>query len=355
MERGWLYRTAAWMLILFFGGVFALLFLRYVLKILIPFLVAWIFSYPAFALSKRVSKRSHLPQRLCAAIFFLLFLGASVLLLTLGIGRLLREIRELLIGMVERYGSVEEMVGTWLTDLEETLRAIPLLRQGGERWYGMLYDLLSNAVSAVIGAIPSVAGRILQMLPSLVLGIVITVVAGFYFCMDREGIAASVAFLLPTALRERASSWRERSKRISWRYLRAYLILMLITFSILLVGFLVLKIPYALLLALLCAVVDMLPVLGVGTILIPWAVVLLLQKKFYLGIALLILYAVCALTRQIAEPRLIGKSLGLHPCLTLFATYAGFALFGVIGMLLAPFLALLARSVFLQLSCGVKR
>ena len=125
---------------------------------------------------------------------------------------------------------------------------------------------------------------------------------------------------------------------------------MLITFSILLIGFLILKIPYALLLALLSAIVDMLPVLGVGTVLIPWAAVLLLQKNYYLGFALLILYAVCVLVRQVAEPKLIGKSLGLHPVLTLFATYVGFELFGVIGMLLAPFLALLARTAFLQFS-----
>lgn len=127
------------------------------------------------------------------------------------------------------------------------------------------------------------------------------------------------------------------------RYLRAYLILLAITFLCLFVGFSILGVDYAFLLALLTAVVDMLPVLGVGTVLIPWAAVMLLQERFYLGFGLLILYGVMLILRQIMEPRLVGKSLGLHPVLTLFAGYAGWRLFGVIGMILGPPVAMLLR------------
>ena len=362
MGRERLYHVAAWMLILLLGGVFTVLFFRYFFGLLFPFLIAWLVSYPVFTLSQKLSERLKISRRICAAMLFLLLLALTVLLLAVGINRLLHETRDLLLRMIERYGSVEEMVGTWLANLEQTIQSIPFLRQDGRndavmegKWYGMLYDLISSAITAVVGVIPSVAGQILQMLPSIVFGIVITVIAGFYFSMDREEISRSVISMLPENVRQSTPRWRQRSKRVSWQYLKAYLILMLITFSILLVGFLVLKIPYALLLALLSAIVDMLPVLGVGTVLLPWAALLLLQKNYYLGFALLILYAICTLTRQVAEPKLIGKSLGLHPVLTLLATYVGFQLFGVIGMLLSPFLALLARSVFLQFSDGGRK
>ena len=127
------------------------------------------------------------------------------------------------------------------------------------------------------------------------------------------------------------------------RYIKAYGILLAMTFALLLVGFWTLRVEYAFLLAFLIALADLLPVIGVGTVLIPWGIVMLLQKQFYLGFGLLILYLVISLVRQVAEPKVLGKSLGLHPLLTLFATYVGFTLFGLLGMILAPVAALLAK------------
>ena len=89
---------------------------------------------------------------------------------------------------------------------------------------------------------------------------------------------------------------------------------------------------------------DMLPVLGVGTVLVPWALVAFFQRNFYLGFGLTVLYLVMLILRQIAEPKLLGKSLGLHPLLTLFAGYAGFRLFGFFGMLAGPVVATLVKN-----------
>ena len=116
---------------------------------------------------------------------------------------------------------------------------------------------------------------------------------------------------------------------------------------LLLVGFLVLNVDYAFLLALVIAVLDMLPVLGVGTVLIPWALWAFFQRNFYLGFGLAILYLVMLILRQIIEPKLLGKSLGIHPLLTLFAGYAGWQLFGFLGMLLGPVAAMMIKNLLL--------
>jgi predicted PurR-regulated permease PerM len=97
-----------------------------------------------------------------------------------------------------------------------------------------------------------------------------------------------------------------------------------------------LRVPYAFILALLTALVDFLPLLGTGIILIPWAIVSLLLGEVRLGVGLLVLYAVSSVIRQILEPKLIGDGLGLHPLLSLAAMYSGLRLFGVWGMILAP-------------------
>jgi sporulation integral membrane protein YtvI len=146
----------------------------------------------------------------------------------------------------------------------------------------------------------------------------------------------------------RLSGWRASVEHFSKGYLKAYLLLFLLTFSELFLGFSILRVEYALLLALLVSLVDLLPVLGVGIVLVPWSIVMLLQRDYRLGAGLLILYGTVLLVRQIMEPRLVGKSLGLHPLITLFASYAGWRLFGVLGMLLGPVLALAIKAVLLR-------
>ena len=136
--------------------------------------------------------------------------------------------------------------------------------------------------------------------------------------------------------------WR-RLRRLGRRYLRACLLLGLFTFLQMFIGLAILSVPYAFLLSLLIAVVDFLPLLGTGIILIPWAAVSLLMGEVRLGIGLLVLYVVSSVVRQILEPRLIGQGLGLHPLLSLFAMYAGLRLLGVPGMILAPLLVSAAR------------
>ena len=106
------------------------------------------------------------------------------------------------------------------------------------------------------------------------------------------------------------------------------------------------RIPYAFIIALLLAVVDLLPLLGTGVILIPWALICLLLGQVKLGIGLLALYGVTTLVRQVLEPKLIGDGLGLHPLLSLFSMYAGLRLFGVWGMITAPLVTAGVRAVF---------
>ena len=120
---------------------------------------------------------------------------------------------------------------------------------------------------------------------------------------------------------------------------------MFIIFAELTVGFISLRIEYAGILALIVALIDMLPILGVGTVLIPWGIADIIMGEYALGAALLILYAVIALVRNLIEPRIVGKSLGLHPLATLMSMYIGLKLFGFAGMIMVP----IAVMIFVQL------
>ena len=102
--------------------------------------------------------------------------------------------------------------------------------------------------------------------------------------------------------------------------------------------------------ALIIAAVDILPVLGTGVILVPWGILTIIEQNYFVGFGLLALFAIVTIVRQITEPYFIGESLGLHPLLSLFSMFAGLKLFGIIGMLLAPPIAILAKEIFFRKS-----
>ena len=117
-----------------------------------------------------------------------------------------------------------------------------------------------------------------------------------------------------------------------------------LTFIELFIGFSVIGVNYAFLAALGVALVDILPIFGAGTVLVPWGVVALLTGNRFTGLGLLVIWAVISVVRQFAEPRIVGKSLGVSPLLALLAMYGGFRLFGVSGMILSPAVIILVRA-----------
>ena len=338
-------RVAAILLSVALGSVGVFLFVQYALPVLLPFLLAYLLSLLILPLSRRLSTLLHLPQKLVSCtLLTVLILGGAYLLWVLAVK--LCEEAGVLIGQLLRDGTLTktpESIRLWLSTMAKHL-GIDLLSDPAQ-FEKALYDLLYSSISSLASRLPELLSSLFSALPAVFLLVAITLVAGFYLCSDGERITAALTNALPPSCQSLLLRLKKGAKTVFLRYLRAYLYLFLLTFSLLLVGFLILGVKYTLLLAFVIAFADLLPVLGVGTVLVPWGLVAILQKNYYLGFGLLILYLVISLIRQFTEPRLIGKSLGLHPLLALFASYAGFLLFGFWGMLLAPLAAIVVKSL----------
>ena len=141
---------------------------------------------------------------------------------------------------------------------------------------------------------------------------------------------------MPDRWREGWDGAKQKFFGVIAKWVRAYFILFLITFAALLIGFMILRVDYALLMALVGALVDILPVVGVGLIFVPWGIFSLIGGNTFLGAGLFILYGAISLLRQLVEPHIVGGSIGVHPLLTLVAMYVGFRLFGIAGMIILP-------------------
>ncbi len=341
-------RLAAILVCVVLGGALLYYGARYALALLSPFLVSWLVSLPIRPLVERFSQRLHCPRGVCAAVLLLTVFGLGAWGVIAATLRLTAELGGLVERLLSDGGAFDAMesVMVWMESLGERFG----FWQGGEaireQFYQAAVGMIGDLLSYIASGLPAFVASLFSAFPHVLLFLTVSIIAGFYFCVDGTCISHAVGAILPNGIKQRIPVWKGVWNDLLRKYVKAYGLLLLMTFLLLLVGFLTLGVEYAFLLALLIAAVDLLPVLGVGTVMIPWSIVLLLQKNFYQGFGLLILYLVNTLVRQIAEPRLIGKSLGLHPLLALFATYVGFFFFGLPGMILAPPVAMLVKRVF---------
>lgn len=338
------------------GGAVALYLLcRFALVLLLPFLLALALAVITRPAVLRLASRVRCSSRVAALLVTALALATFGLAVFLICSRLFAEAQNLLDFLekdsADPHGQTASLVAFFRDfgnrfPFLERLRGMRLLEEliGDPEVY--FSERLQEALSAVTGRIASVAGGVLRRLPKVLFFLVFTVISCFYFAVEYEAVTRTLVRLLPPKLREKAPEWKTRGMHTAKRYLRAYWLLFLLTLGELLLGFFALRIRYAFLLALLTALLDILPVLGVGVILVPFALFSLVVGETVRGVGLLVLYAVITVVRQVAEPHFVGKSIGLHPILMLVSLYVGLGIFGVSGFLIGPAIALCAKAIF---------
>lgn len=347
-ERLWSERAAKWACGAF-AAVGIWLVFRYAAAVVFVFFLAWAVASVIHPLAKRTERVCHLPRKVCAVGYFLLFLGLIGWLLFFCVGRLAEEWKEWLGWFENNREAIGQGLSEALEFAERWTSRLPLSEHIGKgAWIGeSLREAMSNAlhetVETAAARIAEQTALFLKGMPKLFVLFVVTVMACMYWSMDYEKIHDFLMSLLPPAVLNRAEGFRKTAKRALFSYIRAYLLIWLMTFGEVLIGLLILDQPYAWLIAVGIATVDLLPVLGSGTVLLPWAGVQLLLQRYSFGIGLLILYGVITIVRQIVEPHIVGGSLGIHPLASLFFVLLGFQLFGFWGMLLGPIAALLLK------------
>lgn len=188
--------------------------------------------------------------------------------------------------------------------------------------------LSENALSSISSLATKVSVFFIKML--------FMIISSFFFVFDGDKIMAFFMRQLTDNGRRIVTHACANAKRILVSYSKAYLILISITFFELSVGLSLLRVPNAVPLALLISFFDILPVLGAGGILIPWAVISLALGNLGFGVGMLVLYLIITVVRQSLEPNIIGDQIGLHPIVILFCVFLGGRFFGILGIFVLP-------------------
>lgn len=313
-----------------FGPFIAAFFVAFLLKPLINFI------------AQRTGIRRKVVAVLSLIVFYILFIALLIVVGT----RLVLLVRDAFAALPDMYAV---LIKPALDGLQNSL--IGLITDVNPEARSMITELsahISTALSGFFSSLSTTAlgalGNTAVSVPSVIVNTIIMIVASFFFAADYASIANFIAGCLPERGREMLFRVKNTAVEVLFKFLRAYLLLMILTFVELLIGLTLLRVEYALLLSLFIAVVDILPVLGTGTVLIPWGVVALILGNVPQGIGILILYGIITVVRQSLEPHVVGQQIGLHPLVTLMCIFVGASLFGIVGLFGVP----VAVTIFMQ-------
>ncbi len=329
-------------------GLLAVLWVlvQWVLPLAVPFLIGTALALAAEPAVRFAAEKWKLPRVLGAGVFvtgtLLLLLSLLVIfgsLLLRQLGRLTDAMPDLEQTARQGLGSLEEFLLSLAYRAPEGIR--PLLTKTVLGFFGSGNQLVQQLAQRI----PVMATSLLSHVPDGALTLFTAVLSAFMLSARLPVLERWLRRLLYEGPLAGFSKSFSQVRRALTGWLQAQLKLSCVSFSLLLVGFLLMGIAYAPVWALVVAIVDAVPLLGTGTMLVPWALACFVQGSYMRGIGLLGIFAVAALTRSALEPRLVGKQLGLDPLMTLAALYAGFKLWGIGGMLLAPVLSVTVKEL----------
>ncbi len=313
------------------GGsvIFAFFFLKYIVALLLPFLIAWGVAFAVRRPSGALSRVLHLPVRMVRAVLSALIVVSGLSLIFFLIWKLISELWHILTG-IGKNGELFSAIGSIMNPRGSLPKFLP------EGVVGIIAEALEGTVSRLTSLFADFAARFAGAIPSVLLFIIITFIACIYFALDLERVNSFIKSKLPCRIFNALVRFKDGIFAIGLKYARAYFTIMLMTFAICLAGLLLLGVEYALLIAVVISVLDILPVIGIGTIFIPWSVFQFAFGSRALGLGLLVLFLIAEFIRQLAEPKIVGKNLGLHPIVSLILLYGSYSLFGIGGILLIP-------------------
>ncbi len=326
-------------------AVFAAVWLtgKFLLPLVSPFLLGTALALAAEPMVRFLNRRARMPRMVSTAIgVSMAFCFLALLLLTLCAFALrqLKALAGVLPDLEETARSGLALVQTRLLELAshapQGIR--PLLEDNVRTLLADSGSLLGKLTAWLLG----LAGSMLSHVPDSALGLGTAILSAFLISAKLPRIQRWFRRWIPSQQLRILLDSARRMRGVLGKWLLAQCKLMSVTFCILAAGLTLLRIPSSLLWAVLVALVDALPILGTGTVLVPWSVVCFLQGDTPRALGILGIYITAAVTRSMLEPKLLGKHLGLDPLVTLMALYIGYRLWGVGGMILAPLLTVAA-------------
>ncbi|MCD5323834.1 MULTISPECIES: sporulation integral membrane protein YtvI [Pontibacillus] len=312
---------------------------------LYPFIIALCIAYLINPLVTVLEKRLHTPRSLAVFIAILLLLGAIIGIITL-------LVVELIDGFTYLGMQLPDHFKTLISYLENllTYQIVPLY----ERLTSFMNTLDASQQQEIITQIQNVGANIaqsgaellgeilnaipsyLKKLPNFATVLIFSLLGTFFISKDWYKLGRRIKQFTPSKVAESGVNVFDGLQKALLGFVKAQFTLISITAFIVLLGLLILRVEYAVTIAILTGAVDLLPYLGTGFVFVPWIVYMFFTGNYFLTIGLSILYTIVIIQRQMMEPKVLSSNIGLDPLATLMALFVGFQLFGFLGLIIGP-------------------
>ena len=308
-----------------------------------PFLVAFIISLIIEPLIKFIMRKTKLTRRTSSIIIFIIVSAIILGILAWIIVTLFSESSSLLQGLNDYVDKASSQLQGFLEQfhfdkIKLSDEILTIVQESSGDFLQTISNWLRNALNGLI--------NIVTKIPEIAICVGITILALYFICVDKIYILDQVEYHLPKTWVKKLSTHLKDLIQTLGGYLKAEATLILVSYIL---SFLKFNVQYPLLMALFIGFVDALPILGSGTVMIPWAIISGLNGDLSLGIAIVTLFIIMSIVRQFLEPKLVSKNIGVHPIFTLIAMYTGFKITGVIGLLLGPIALIIIKNIFANL------
>lgn len=317
----------------------------------IPFLIAYIISLLIDPIIKWVNKKTSLSRKSSSIIVLFSIFAIILTLIVWGTINLISETTNLLSGLNTYLEKTIIFTENQLSkinfeELKIPKEVINVFENSMSDYLSSFTNYLKNILTKVLNYITSI--------PNMFIYIVITILATYFISSDKFYILDRMEHHLSKKMVGKLIKHTREITTSLGGYLKAEITLSIITFIVVLLGlnifyFLGMKVQYPILIALLIGFVDALPILGAGSIMIPWAIILLVNNQISLSLSILGLYILTIVLKQFLEPKLVSKNIGIHPIFTLISMYTGFKTIGVIGLLIGPIVLIILKNIFAEI------
>ena len=322
---------------LYIAIIFAIVYIsvNYLLSVLAPFVLAFLFAYFSIRISRRFFEENSKSHRcLTLGLLYLMIILILVLLVSLGVTKLGDFIKTL-------PAFYKNTIEPFMSQLENTFLGFgeSLPDNLGLAFSNMtdgIFEGLKSILTRITGGMVNLTTSLITSAPELLISIIVMIVSSFYIVIDYENIARWFTNALPEKTLNVFFEIKDFCENTLFKIIGSYAAIMGLTFVELFAGLSLFRISNSGMWAMIISVLDILPVLGVGTVLIPWGISCLITKRIVLGVGILVLYLIITVVRNIVEPKLVGTNLGLHPLATLISMITGLRLFNFVGMFGLP-------------------
>lgn len=322
--------TAAFILFLIF------FLLPRLLAYFMPFVIGFILSLIANPVVRFLEKKTRIKRKYGSVLIIVLVIAVIVLICYGVIAALVAGIESFVAYIPTMSANATIELTQAGEQLENLLAKLPFVQNAdlekiGETISDCLTEFMSDGSEPTVIAIGDFAKRI----PDILVGVIVGLLATYFFIADREKLTVMVERHAPESLRKQTRRIYDQLVRVVGGYFKAQFKIMGVIYVVVFIGLLILDVDYAWLIGFGIAFLDMLPVFGTGTVLCPWAVIKLFSGNYMTALGMLILYVVTLVVHQLVQPKLVGESVGMDPFAALFFMFVGYQISGVLGMIIA--------------------